>query len=165
MTPKHVAFVGAICILVGWLLASTLTPPTARVQSLPERPAPRRESAEAPLTEQLHLRLNEVRPAPANRRNPFVFAGRDRDRVDESVTSVTPVEAVAVEPRVAGPPFVLSGIGISGDTRTAVLASGDDVRIVAVDDAIDGYTVAEITNHTVTLVKGVERYVLQFSAQ
>jgi hypothetical protein len=35
MAPKHVAFVGAICVTIGWLLASTLSPPVARVQSLP----------------------------------------------------------------------------------------------------------------------------------
>ena len=165
MAPKSVAVVGAICVIVGWLLASTVAPPTARVQSLPEQRAPRESAAEAPPTEHLQLRLKEVRPAPANRRNPFAFADGERVPPAELTAGDRPIEAPAIDPPVpAGPQFVLSGIGIAGDTRTAVLASGAEVVIVKVEDSVGGYTVAEITDHTVTLIKGSERVILQFSA-
>src|SRR4029078_12926060 len=36
MPPKTVALLGAVCLTTGWLLASMLTPPVAKLQSLPQ---------------------------------------------------------------------------------------------------------------------------------
>ena len=47
MRGNHVAFVGAICVTIGWLLASMLTPPVARVQSLPQERTARTNAAPA----------------------------------------------------------------------------------------------------------------------
>ena len=166
MTPKQVAFVGAVCVTVGWLLASTVSPPVARLQTrTAERPA--RQAAEDPrFTEQLQLRLNDVRETPDNRRNPFVFATAE--------PAAAPPAAITPEPQIpsdihspfalpdpVAPRFVLSGIGISGDVRTAVISVGEDVRIVRVNEELEGHTVAEITESTVVLVRGGKRQLLR----
>lgn len=165
MAPKNVALVGALCVTIGWLLASTLAPPVARVQSRPEPSVPASRTEEPPpLVEPLQLRLDELRPAPAGRRNPFTFGARERVAAP-AVAVQSPSPAGALEPAVpiTGPGYVLSGIGITGDTRSAVLAAGDDVHIVGVNDTVGGYTVSEISDTSVTLVRGEEQYVLRFA--
>jgi Tfp pilus assembly protein PilP len=164
MAPRNVALVGAICVTIGWLLASTLTPPVARVQSRPqERVSSREPAAEPQFTEHLQLRLHEVRGKPENRRNPFVFASPAR-RVAEPLATpdMEPTVSREVEPRVNAPALVLSGIGISGDTRTAVLSVGNTVQIVRVNDLVSGYTVTEISDTSVTLTRDAERHILRF---
>ena len=164
MPLKNVGIMGAICVIVGWLLASTLAPPVARVQSLPQQPQPRATVQEGQqFTERVQLRRTEVRPAPENRRNPFAFASRTRTAAETPPSAMVPEPSLAeARPMVTGPTYMLSGIGISGDVRTAVLTNGDDVRIVKVDDEIGGYTVAEITDQGVTLVRNAERHILRF---
>ena len=164
MAPKNVALVGAICVTIGWLLASTLAPPVARVQSRPEPSAPAARAEEPPpLVESLQLRLDELRPAPAGRRNPFTFGARERVATP-AVADEQSAPVAALQPAVAitGPGYVLSGIGITGATRSAVLAAGDAVHIVTLNDLVGGYTVTEISDTSVTLVRGDERYVLRF---
>ena len=166
MTTKNVAFVGAICVTIGWLLASTVSPPVARVQSRPTRPAQPTAVVEEQFVEQLQLRLQRLpAAAPERRRNPFTFAARER------VLTATPHDEaqradtlpVSAAPTVPTPRFMLSGIGVSGDVRTAVLTTGQDVHIVKVADAIGGYTVLEITEASVTLARGDERHTLRFA--
>ena len=62
-----------------------------------------------------------------------------------------------------GPAFVLSGIGISGSERTAILAVHDTVSIVRVDDVLGAFTVAAIGDDSITLVRGDERFVLRLA--
>ena len=68
MPPKTVAVLGAVCLTTGWLLASMLTPPVAKLQSLPERRTASAAAAAsdppAAFTEQLHLKLQQA-PAAA----------------------------------------------------------------------------------------------------
>ncbi len=163
MPLKNVGILGAVCVLVGWLLASTLTPPVARVQSLPKQPPPREAGQDRQFTEQVQLRRSDARPTPENRRNPFAFVTRSRitPEAPTAVTAPSPSFAEA-QPIVTGPAYVLSGIGISGDVRTAVLTTGDDVLIVKVNDVIGGFTVSEISDEGVTLVRNAERHVLRF---
>jgi hypothetical protein len=164
MQPRNVALVGVVGITIGWLLASTMTPPVARVQTRP--PERERQAAipDASFTEQLQLRLRRAPPPPDRRRNPFVFDARDRARtVEIARESPDATETTSAAPARPGPGYVLSGIGISGETRTAVLTTtGDDVHIVKVDDEIGGYRVVEIGENAVTLSKGDERVVLRF---
>ena len=167
MPPKSVALVGAICVTIGWLLASTVSPPVARVQS---RPQPQETQAQLPdpsqLTEQLQLRLRQLPAAPpVRRRNPFVFA--TRDRIEAPVSELQPAR-LDPEPTMPTPgtttlSYVLSGIGISGDVRSAVLTTGGDVHIVKVNDVLDGFTVVDITDSSVTLAKEGERVTLRFT--
>lgn len=165
MPPRNIALVGALCVIAGWLLASTVAPPVARVQS---RPVPREKPSDVqdPLTftDQLQLRLSQPPPAPQGRRNPFVFAEQSRPSTaaPPPVASPTaPLEPPAVS---VGPAYVLSGIGISGDDRTAILTTtGEDVHLLKLNDHIGGYRVAEIAEAAVTLVKGDARIVLRFA--
>jgi hypothetical protein len=100
------------------------------------------------------------------RRNPFLFASEETSAVTSEqmppVESALPAEA-ADPARPAGPLLTLSGIGISGDVRTAVVTNGDTVRIVKVNDEIDGYTVVDIGESSITLAQGDTRYILRFA--
>jgi hypothetical protein len=165
MQTSRVAFVGAICVIIGWLVASTLSPPVARVQSRPQERAKAPEQVpELQFTEQLSPRLRQVAPVPVGRRNPFAFAPRQRaEQLPAAEQQVTLAPAADSTPIRTGPAYVLSGIGIAGDVRTAVLTTtGEDVRIVKVDDVVGEFTVAEISEQSVTLVRGDERFVLRF---
>src|SRR5215210_9399281 len=57
MPPKTVALLGAVCLTTGWLMASMLTPPVAKLQSLTDRrnarPAAAVHEQAAAFTEQL----------------------------------------------------------------------------------------------------------------
>ena len=64
---------------------------------------------------------------------------------------------------MTGPTFVLAGIGISGDERTAVLASPDAVNIVRVDDVVGQFIVTAITDTSVILYRGDEQFVLRLA--
>jgi hypothetical protein len=163
MQPKHVAFVGVTCVTIGWLLASTLTPPIARVQTRPQ-PAPRDASIPdaSALAEELQLKLRHVPTPPTGRRNPFVFGTAESIEPPLTEPHINPAEVLS-DPTPPSPPYVLAGIGISGDTRTAVLAAGDDVHIVKVDDVVGVYTVVEITNSSVTLRRDLDQYTLRFA--
>jgi hypothetical protein len=150
---RTVAVIGAVCITVGWLLASTLTPPVAQLQSLPERA----EKASVPASDstfaaQLHFRMQQAPAPPAPRRNPFSF-GQPPRTVGARIERPEPVaEVVAQVPEPqTGPRVSLSGIGITGELRTAVLAEGQRVHIVKPGDTVGGFTVADITDNSVTL--------------
>lgn len=154
MPPRTVMVIGAVCLTIGWLLASTLSPPVARLQSLPERQPPGRAATEeAPFAEQLRLRHREAVVAPALRRNPFRFGDREREPLFEVPQ---PPQMSAAAPASPGPPpapaLTLAGIGITGDERTAILTDGSNVQIVKVGDSVLGYEVVEVTEGSVTLV-------------
>ena len=166
LPPRTVAVLGATCVLIGWLLASTLTPPVAQVQSLPPRaPAKAPASAEPTFTERLHLRFPSEVAAPTPRRNPFVFGQRPPRATAPSAAPVVDAAASSFEPAppaIAGPLFSLAGIGISGEVKTAVLVEGDAVHVLKVGDTLGGYEIVEITENSVTLgqANGL-RYVLR----
>jgi hypothetical protein len=156
MPPRTVAVVCAVSLTVGWLLASILTPPVARLQSLPER---RAEATPTPIdsasayAEQLALKQRAVPAPPQPRRNPFVFGARE----SRAVSPGRPVrsEAQLPPPQPVGPPYRLSGIGFSetaeGVVRTAVVSDGTTVHLLKAGDTLSSYTVAEVTDTTVVL--------------
>lgn len=157
MPPRTVAALGALCLLIGWLLASTLAPPVASLQSRPARQVrPAATAVGADVVEPIQLdvpRATAALPPPAPRRNPF-FYGREPalpgPARPAAATALSAPDAINALPP-AGPRLTLAGIGVSGAQRTAVLADGDRVRVVAVGDAAAGYTVVEITDSSVTL--------------
>jgi hypothetical protein len=166
MAVKHVTLIGAACLTLGWLLASTLTPPVARVQSLPPAPATAQPAAsvQVPETKHLHVRLKQNRPLPQNRRNPFIFATPARATLaPPAEPGVLDQEAAEPTPMPTGPAFVLSGIGIHGSERTAVLAVDDTVSIVRVNDVLGAFTVTAIGDDSITLMRGDERFVLRLA--
>jgi hypothetical protein len=164
MPPRTVALVAAVCVTIGWLLAATLTPPVARLQALPEPQHPTTMD-DPQFAERLNVRLREAPPPPTTRRNPFNFGSRPRNAAPPaSITPEPPApEPAEMEPRRSGLAFALSGIGIAGETRTAVLSDGQNVRIVRVNDTLAEYTVVEITDSSVTLESGTSRHTLRFA--
>lgn len=162
MPPRIVALLGAVCLTTGWLLASIVTPPVARVQSLPERrnaPSAGDDATPAPFSEQLRWRLQQAPAAPSPRRNPFVFGERTTSPSLVPLARQTPpAAAVSDVPAgfaVVGPGVSLSGIGVTGtpdgDLRTAVLSDGMTVYLVKTGQSVVGYTVTEVTEGSVTL--------------
>ena len=80
MPPRTVAVICAVSLTVGWLLASVLSPPVARLQSLPDRRATETPAAGdlvSTYSEQLALKQRAAPAPPPPRRNPFVFGGRE----------------------------------------------------------------------------------------
>jgi hypothetical protein len=161
MRPKLVALIAASSVSVGWLLASLIVPPVAKLQGLPARveprPAPLADDAVAPYTEQLHLRLKEAPSAPVPRRNPFVFAGRSAAPRASSTLAPPPSEtetsqvAILPAPLVTGPRLRLTGVGSTGGVWTAVISDGATVHLVKVGETVNGYAVLDIKEDTVTV--------------
>jgi hypothetical protein len=164
MPPKSVALIGAASLTTGWLLASLLAPPVAKVQTLPDRRAAARQATpvdESPtaFSEQLHLRLQHAPTAPTPRRNPFAFGARSRERTASPAAARTVEAPIADAPTVTGPVrprFSLSGIAIAnstdgGEVRTGILSDGQTVHLVKSGDSIGGYTVVDVSESTVTL--------------
>ena len=170
MPPRTVALIAAVCLTSGWLLASVLAPPVARVQALPEPTVvPRQSVAEAlaPFAEQLQLKLRQAPQPPTPRRNPFAFGTRQRASQVSTLPGVPapPVET-RVAPPVSGPRFSLSGIGVSntaqGLVHTAVLSDGNTVHLRKAGDAIGGFQVIEVNESSATLADAAgARYVLR----
>ena len=166
MPPKTVALVAAVCVTIGWLLAATLTPPVARLQSLAEQQRPAAATEEPQFTERLNLRLREVPDPPTTRRNPFNFGSRARNVAPAAPAEPTDSTELVAEPAAPSQrafAYSLSGIGIAGEVRTAVLTDGREVRIVRVNDTLAGYTVVEISDDSVTLESGTARHTLRFA--
>jgi hypothetical protein len=163
MPPKTVALVAAVCVTIGWLLAATLSPPVARLQSLTEQQRPAAATDEPQFTERLNLRLREVPEPPTTRRNPFNFGSRARNVAPAEPIDPTELVAELEAPRQRAFAYSLSGIGIAGEVRTAVLTDGQEVRIVRVNDTLAGYTVIEISDDSVTLESGTARQTLRFA--
>jgi hypothetical protein len=165
MPPRTVALVAAVCVTIGWLLAAIVTPPVARLQSLPETPRAA-TAGEAQFTERLNLRLREAPPAPTTRRNPFNFGPSPRNATPaagptaQTTRETEPMTSEATRPTFA---YALSGIGIAGELRTAVLTDGQHVRIVKVNDTVAEYTVLEITDVSITLASDTARQTLRLA--
>lgn len=156
MPPRTVAVICAVSLTVGWLLASVLSPPVARLQSLPDRRATETPAAGdlvSTYSEQLALKQRAAPAPPQPRRNPFVFGGRESRPVNPARNLTSEVQLPT--PRPVGPTYQLSGIGFNdtaqGVVRTAVLSDGTTVHLLKSGDAIAGYTVAEVTDTTVVL--------------
>jgi hypothetical protein len=161
MPVKTVAVIGAACAFAGWLLASVLTPPVARLQSLPERRAVRAAAtpeAPAAFSERLHWKLQQAPAPPTPRRNPFRFGARTSATavaVSTSTGTVAAAEGPLATAPPAPPPLTLSGIGIAtseaGDVLTAVVSDGQSVHLVKVGDSVAGYRVIDVTDGSLTL--------------
>lgn len=95
------------------------------------------------------------------RRNPFSFGRRPQSAA--LVTQVpAPGETLPTPSAPVGPAYSLSGIGISGETRTAVLTDGQAVHIVKPGDTIGAFHVVAVGPTSVTLLAASgEHYVLR----
>ena len=160
MAPKSVALTGAVCVTVGWLLASMLAPPVAQLQSRGTGRASRATSAPDAnvFTETLQLKLQrQESAAPTVRRNPFVFGARERLQTPGSSTPSAfdrPADPPAA-PTVVAPPYSLSGVGetqVADEVvRTAVLSDGTTVYLVKAGETVGAYSVVAVDAYAVTL--------------
>jgi hypothetical protein len=161
MRPKLVALLVAAALTTGWLLASIVSPPVAKLQALPDNdqqpapaPGPR---ATTSFTEQLHAKLKTPPAAPVPRRNPFVFGTSQRRTDARASDSVEPAaEAAAAPVMVAtGPSLGLAGIASTrtaqGLVRTAIISDGTAVHLAKIGEAVAGYAVIEITDDRVVI--------------
>ena len=170
MAPKTVGLIGAACLSAGWLVASLLAPPVARLQGLRARPtddARRAEVTPVETTPVLQLEWRRTNEPPVPRRNPFVFGRRG------VATSEPGMGAAAVNgradpllpppaPRVMPPPYSLSGVAVSGDVRTAVLSDGVTVHLATAGQKVGLYSVVAVADDSVTLADAAgERFVIR----
>jgi hypothetical protein len=170
MAPKKsVGLIGAACLSAGWLVASLLTPPVARVQTLPQRrtaATAQADEAPTPIT-LLPLGAPSASAAPLARRNPFVYARRaGPDSVAMPLAETAPTGAGVAPPpaapAVVAPHYTLSGIATTGDARTAVLSDGTSVHLVTTGQPIGAYTVVAVSESSVTLADAAgEQFVLR----
>jgi hypothetical protein len=161
MSPRSVALTGAACVTIGWLLASVLAPPVARLQSRAPARTPAAAAAAPPpatFTETLQLKLQRHDTPPTPRRNPFVFGAPETrggtGAPTRAAANDAPAEAPAA-PAIVTPPFTLSGIAatVTADVevRTAVLSDGHTVHLVKAGESVGGYRVVSVVDDAVTL--------------
>jgi len=162
LPPRSVAAIGAVCLIAGWLLASTLTPPVARLQSLPDAPArPAGATAQSPPAPAVQWAPSADAAPPAARRNPFSF-GRRAQPQSRVASTPAAIDATLAPPAPVGPAYSLSGIGISGETRTGVVTDGQSVYIVKPGDSLGGFQVVAVGPTSVTLLASSgEHYMLR----
>lgn len=155
--PRTVAVVGVVGVAIGWLLASTIAPPVARLQSPPEDRRERAPAPEEPATERLRLGIPRHPAEPARQRNPFTFDDRaaDRGRATDARHEPAPRDAERIDSNIPGgataPALTLAGIGIQGEAMTAVLTDGTDVWIVEPGEVVREHHVIDITTDGVVL--------------
>jgi hypothetical protein len=164
MPPRTGVFIGAVCLITGWLLGSLLVPPVASVQALPERRSAQPAAAATPAPEPTGELRWTPRRAPALRtstRNPFVFGDRTpssgrsagEDRTSAAVVSVA---AESIEPPApSGPLLALSGVATrdtpQGRVYIAVLSDGTTVHLARAGESVAGYAVVDVTEDGATL--------------
>lgn len=155
--PRTVAVVGVVGVAIGWLLASTIAPPVARLQSPPQPGHERAPAPEEPSTERLRLAVPRPPVEPARQRNPFTFDERPPAREAARGAAHGPArrETEVIEAQIPGgppgPALTLAGIGIQGETITAVLTDGIDVWIAEPGTIVRGHRVIDITATGVVL--------------
>ncbi len=161
MTPARAAtyLVGAI-LLAGWL---------ASAAGVTRSPAPRvpRRSADAMQLDAVVLdvqsqasRLRQrLAAAPALRapsRNPFTFAEGDRTNAKPSALLQPAAQPapVALEAPAPGPELALRGVAEEGETRTAIVQSGDELWMATEGEILaNRYRVVNVGAEGVELVE------------
>lgn len=166
-SARGVAFVGASCLLAGWVLGSALRPPVAMTQQ-----AVRARPVEAPLerpdlpsVSEARRKLGLYAEAPDGSRNPFAFG--PRAGVARSVPGASPSEPVPRGLGDSAPGEMPSApaadaawrlVGVALDDSDAVLlprailSNGTDVQLAAPGEQLpDGTTIDEVQDAAVTL--------------
>ena len=160
MTPGRAAtyLVGAI-LLAGWLASAAGVPrsPTPRI---PRRTADSMQLDAVVLDVQsqasrLRQRLAAAPALQAPVRNPFTFAERESSTSPSSVLTsrVTPPTPVATTIALPEPDLALIGVAEEGETRTAVIQSGDELLMAAEGEILGGrYRVVKVGADAVELI-------------
>lgn len=154
------ALLAAGAVLVGWLSASLVVPPTLVSQA---RPQARRVITPTPPIPALALEaVRAPRVRPDLGRNPFAFSGRaareepSRDVAMPAAAPVVPTEipeglaeASASTPAV---PWRLAGLATDAAAGVTAIVTGDgDVHLVRAGDTLDTATVEDVSANTLTI--------------
>lgn len=153
------ALFGAAAVLVGWLSASLVVPPTLSSQ---ERPPARRVVPTPPPLPPLALdAVHAPRVRPALARNPFAFGGGSeearehrREPVDAAPLPIAPATSLDSIAAAATPAMTwrLAGIASEADGgRTAILTGDGDVHLVRAGDVLGADTIEDVAATSVTL--------------
>jgi hypothetical protein len=152
---RAVAYLGGGSLLAAWLASAA----GVGHPSIPQPPAPSTEAMQLDAlalgvqSQAAHLRQRlAAAPAPhAETRNPFAFAAAERSQpavVEKAVAEPFPAVQTAPEPNL-----VLLGLAEDGSTRTAMIASGDDLVMATEGQTIvERYRVAKISPDGIELV-------------
>jgi hypothetical protein len=158
MSQQTLGLVGAACLVAGWMLASTASPPVAQTQAGPaRRAAPAAPAMPVPTFDTLHQRLDQAPPAPQPQRNPFTFEPR---RPDARRAAPAPEAAWAPDADPPAPPAAprLQLVGVAADLtdagiiRTAILSNGREMWLLTVGGQLpDGRTIVRVEDDAVVL--------------
>lgn len=174
MHPRTAALAGTVCLAIGWALGSQSAPPASSAGGAGRFDGPRplgvSAAPQAPLTEDLRLRLERLPEPPAPGRNPFRFGAarpmttsRSLDAIRMDGTGAAADEPAGVgaasdpAPAAAVETVTLSGIATDettdGPRRTAILNAGGQLVFAVLDDRIPGgFRVVSIDADSVTLI-------------
>ena len=160
MTPARAAtyLVGAI-LLAGWL-ASAAGVTRSQTPRVPRRSAEAMQLDAVVLDVQsqasrLRQRLASAPALQAPGRNPFTFAEREDARAAASALSprISDPTAAATTLPLPEPELVLIGVAQEGETRTAMMQSGDELLMAAEGETLGGrYRVVKVGAQGVELV-------------
>jgi hypothetical protein len=156
MSPaRAAAYLGGGILLAAWLAsaAGVVRPSPVR---LPRRSAAAVQlDAVASNVQSQAARLRQrlaVAPAPQSPvRNPFAFVAAPAP-VAAVPRRPVPVEPVVIEPTAPEPDLVLLGVAEQGSTRTAMIASGDELVMATEGQTVVGrYRVAKVSAEAIEL--------------
>jgi len=158
MTPaRAAAYLGGGILLAGWLAsaAGVVRPPTPR---LPRRSAEAVQlDAVASSVQSQAARLRHrlaVAPAPqAPVRNPFAFVEAPASSAVTAPRRPDPAPPVVMEQIAAEPDLILLGVAEQGSTRTAMIASGDELLMTTEGQTVVGrYRVGKVSADAIELI-------------
>jgi len=154
MSRETLGLVGAACLITGWVLASTLSPPVARSEEgTVRRAAPAQPAVVVPEFDTLRERMRAAPGAPRPQRNPFVFEAREAPPAAAAGRVAVPPPPAPTVTRVD-----VALVGIAADqtaaglVRTAILADGQRLWLLTAGETLpDGRAVARIDEDAVVL--------------
>lgn len=174
MAPRTVGIIGALCVLVGWILGTTIAPPVASLQTAPTPASATRASPATPGDSAFTARLRASRAQAgqstqdiggSTTRNPFRF-GDAPTAVPRgaAVPSRTPAVSAQIVSEPLPPLIELSGIATArrdgADQHTAVLRVDGILVFASAGDSLPGGSlVVEVREQEVVLrdPSGAER--------
>ena len=158
MSPaRAAAYFGGGILLAGWLAsaAGVVRPSTP----LPPRRSPEAVQLDAVASSvqsqaaRLRHRL-AIAPAPqAPVRNPFAFVEAPAPLAVAAPRPPSPVAPIVMEQIAPEPDLILLGVAEQGSTRTAMIASGDELLMTTEGQTVAGrYRVGKVSADAVELV-------------
>lgn len=152
---------GALALVAGWWLALAGPPPSGAGgagDAAAVRPAAMALAGggESPFSARLRRERAQLPPAPAVRRNPFLFAGGAAPATAAAVSMPAASSVPPPLPPSGPPPMTLAGVAVTetdaGTVRTAVVSVDGQVLLVRPGDALpDGRRVVRVEDDHLVL--------------